>query len=388
MSGRRRALASGVGVLLTLAACEPAPPVVAAPGAPLPALEEAERGRFLLGRAVFERLATEEEGLGPLFNEARCSGCHDQPAIGGGGLILVRKATRWEEGTCDLLRAHGGDNLQARASAALQAAGLGPDRLPAEASDSGFALPPPLWGLGLLERVPEAVLRAHEDPEDRDGDGVSGRLGRTEDGRVGRFGGKADVATVRDFVESALRFELGFTTPDHLEEEGPNGQPLPPGIDPMPDPEIDAAGITRLVDFIQWLAPPEPLPLAAETESRGRQVFAAVGCTSCHLPELTTARDGPPWSRGVRLEPWTDLLLHDLGEPLRSVCGPGASPVEHRTPPLWGLGRRERFLHDGRAGTVDEAVRQHGGEAERVRDAYEALPEAERATLLEWLAAR
>ncbi|MCA9739667.1 MAG: hypothetical protein KC645_18720, partial [Gemmatimonadetes bacterium] len=102
MSGRRRALASGVGVLLTLAACEPAPPVVAAPGAPLPALEEAERGRFLLGRAVFERLATEEEGLGPLFNEARCSGCHDQPAIGGGGLILVRKATRWEEGTCDL----------------------------------------------------------------------------------------------------------------------------------------------------------------------------------------------------------------------------------------------------------------------------------------------
>ena len=164
-------------------------PLTVDPGEALPGLTDAERGRFLLGRALFERLATQDEGLGPLFNAERCSSCHETPDVGGGGdRILVLKATRLADGFCDGLRAVGGDNIQQRATDLLVAHGMGPEVVPAEATDQALVTSPPLFGLGLLETVPDSVLERLADPDDGDGDGISGRLPRLADGRSARFG--------------------------------------------------------------------------------------------------------------------------------------------------------------------------------------------------------
>ncbi len=159
-------------------------------------LSTGERGRFLLGRALFERLATADEGLGPLYNQERCSDCHDQPAVGGSGTQRVRvlKATRFADGRCDLLHGEGGDNIQRRATDLLVAHGMGPEEVPAAATATALMTAPSLLGLGLIEAVPDTVLAERADPDDLDG---------------------------------ALRFELGFTTPGHPTEEARNGVPVP-----------------------------------------------------------------------------------------------------------------------------------------------------------------
>ena len=360
------------------------------PGDPVAALDAGERGRFLLGRALFERVASPDEGLGPLYNGERCSDCHDQPAIGGGSSrILVLKATRYEEGRCDLLEAEGGDNIQQRVTEAAAAHGLQSEEAPASATATARVTAPPLFGLGLLEAVPDEALAAWEDPNDRDRDGISGRLPRTADGRSARFGRKGDAASVHDFVVSALRFELGFTTPGHLREHGPNGAPVPPAADPAPDPEIDHPTLEQLVAYVRHLAPPPPQRelsrAAADSVARGDALFRQIGCASCHRPTLETgAAAGPALARRT-IHPYTDLLVHDLGPGLADVCGPGAAPGELRTAPLWGLRHRDRLLHDGRAATIPDAVSAHGGEAATARDAYLALPDEARAALIRFL---
>ncbi len=375
----------------------PGPPAISGEaGRPLPTLSESERGRFLLGRALFERLATPEEGLGPLFNAARCSACHAEPAVGGTGLPLVTKASRWEGGACSELQDQGGGNIQQRVTPGLAAAlGIEAEPVPAAATEVAQFLAPPLFGLGLLEAVPEDDLTALEDPDDRDGDGVSGRAHRLADGQVGRFGWKADSPTIAHFVDTAIRFEIGLTTPEFPVEEGVNGAALPEGVDPMPEPEIDRNGVALLVDYVRFLTPPAPLAESALAEPtgevlaavrRGEAVFTEIGCAGCHTPELRTAAPDVPSLDGQRIRPFTDLLLHDMGPELAGTCGGSAGPTEYRTAPLWGLRHRDQYLHDGRAGSMDEALSLHGGEAARARQAFVDLSPAERSALLDFLA--
>lgn len=383
------------------AACQPggdragARPLASAPGDPIPGLTTGDRGRFLLGRALFERVATAEEGLGPLYNAERCSDCHDQPAVGGGGArIPVLKATRFADGRCDLLEAQGGDNIQRRVTDLARAHGLAPEEPPDAATATAGLLAPPLFGLGLLEAVPDSALEAWADPDDADGDGISGRLPRISRGpaagRAARFGRKGEAASVEGFVDTALRFELGFTTPGHPAEERRNGAPLPTQADPAPDPEIDQATLELLSDYVRLLAPPAPEPPSsralADTLARGAALFDQAGCASCHRPELRT---GPAPGRAVMaaraIFPYSDLLLHDMGPALAGVCGADASPRELRTAPLWGLRHRARLLHDGRAATPSEAVAAHGGEAAASRDAFQSLPLEARRALLRFL---
>lgn len=368
---------------------EPEPP--AAPGESLPGLSTGERGRFLLGRALFERLATADEGLGPLYNGERCSDCHDQPVTGGSGVQRVRvlKATRFEDGRCDLLRDVGGDNIQRRATDLLKDHGLGPEEVPEAATATALMTGPPLLGLGLLEAVPEAVLEEWADPDDRDGNGISGRLPRLADGRAARFGRKGDAATVEDFVDTALRFELGFTTYRHPGEEPRNGTPVPPAADPMPDPEIDAPTMGHITDFVRFLAPPAPEQelsgAARDTVEQGEALFGQIGCTSCHRQELRTGESASEALAERTLRPYSDLLLHDLGAELADVCGPDAAPGELRTAPLWGLRHRARLLHDGRATDIAGAVGAHGGEAAAARDAFQSLPEEAKRAVIRFL---
>ena len=365
---------------------EPPPPL----GESVAGLDSGERGRFLLGRALFERLATADEGLGPLYNAERCSDCHDQPVVGGGGTrVRVVKATRFADGRCDLLIADGGDNIQRRATDLLLAHGMGPEEVPVAATATSRVTAPPLLGLGLLEAVPDDVLLEWADPGDRDGDGISGRLPRLADGRTARFGRKGDASTVRDFVMTALRFELGFTVPGHTTEEPVNGVPVPPGADPMPDPEIDAPTLAQLTDYVRFLAPPAPerdLPPAAhDTVAQGEALFGQIGCTSCHRAELRTGASDTPALAGRTVAPYSDMLLHDLGAEMADVCGVDAAPGELRTAPLWGLRHRTLLLHDGRAADVPAAIASHGGEAAAARDAFSALPDEARRAVMRFL---
>ncbi len=384
-----------------LAGCDnPSSAPAPALGDPVAGLDAGAQGRFLLGRALFERLATPDEGLGPLFNAERCSDCHDQPVTGGGGIrIRVVRATRFAEGRCDLLEAEGGDNIQQRATDLLAAHDLGPERIPPSATATARVTAPPLFGLGLIDAIPDAVLLEAADPDDRDGDGISGRLPRLPDGRSARFGRKGDAHGLQDFVISALRFELGFTTPSQPDEIAVNGHPVPPAADPARDPEIDAVALGQLTDYMRFLAPPAPADLpsatARDSVARGEAIFRQIGCISCHRQEMRTAADPASPESGTRFVPpaladrslrlWSDLLLHDMGAGLANTCGPDASPTELRTAPLWGLRHRSLFLHDGRASDLASAIRAHGGEAALARDAFLALPAEARAAVVRFL---
>ena len=379
---------------LALAGCEgsevaPSAPSVE-PGDHVPGLSDEERGRFLTGRALFDRLATQDEGLGPLFNAERCVDCHDSPSSGGAGTqILVLKATRFVDGRCDALREAGGDNIQLQATDLLVAHGLGPETIPEEATDSMYVIAPPLYGLGLIESVPDSVLERLADPDDRDGDGISGRLPRLADGRSARFGRKGDASDVAGFVDTALRFELGLTTPDNPVEESVNGMPLPEGADPMPEPEMDAQGFGLLTDYVRFLGAPAPETVTgadAEVVRRGEELFDEVGCATCHVAELTTGAADAEALSFQTLRLYSDLLVHDLGNSEGDVCGADVAPGEFRTTPLWGLRHRDRYMNDGNATDLDASISAHGGEAAESRDAYQQLSAEGQTALLRFLA--
>ncbi len=385
-----RSLLSAFAVVLCTGACASAGDDVAAePGEPLPGLTEEERGRFLLGKAVFARLTTPEEGLGPTFNETRCSSCHDLPVSGGSGVEVVVKATRWENGVCNLLADEGGDNIQQQATPLAIAQGIRSEQMPPSANGRAEVTGPAVFGSGLVEAIPDEAILSREDPDDADGDGISGRAGRTADGRVGRFSRKLEIATVFDFIEGALRAELGLTTPMHPVEETVNGVPVPPEIDPMPEPEIDERGINLLTDYISFLAPParEEITAAATRDSveQGERLFDQVGCTKCHVPSMQTGPSDVAALDRKTVYLYSDILLHDLGPRMGDVCGLNASPSEYRTSRLMGLRHQTNYLHDGRAGGLRQAVMFHDGEGTAAKEAFLGLNAEGQALLLRFL---
>jgi CxxC motif-containing protein (DUF1111 family) len=270
------------------------------------------------------------------------------------------------------------------------ARGIEYEVVPPAATGQASVTGPALFGLGLVDAIPEATILANADPEDADGDGISGRAVRVPDGRLGRFGRKNEVASLLAFVETALRVELGLTTPQNPVEETVNGSPLPDGTDPMPEPEIDGRGLEILTDYVRFLAPPTPeepaSPAIRDSLEAGERIFGEIGCGTWHFPSMAT---GQAESNALSAKPvalYSDLLLHDMGPELADVCGPEASPSEYRTARLWGLRHRTLLLHDGRASRPLEAIAYHGGEAEVARSAFSGLPEDQQALLLRFLA--
>ncbi len=374
---------------MLLCACAPPEPHHEI-GEPLRGLTAEELARFRAGRALFDKVFTAAEGLGPLFNENQCSACHTDPASGGTGEQLVLKATRFAgPGDCDLLTEEGGENIRRQATPALQAHGITRESVPSSATERGRFTAPFLFGLGLVEAIPDAAILAREDAQDTDRDGVSGRAGRTVDGRVARFSRKAELATLRDFTDSALRFEMGLTTPLNPIEPGISGRSLPPRTDPAPDPEIDEGQLDLLTDFVRFLAPPARRWPTGEAEralvAEGERLFARLDCTACHVPTLRTGASAVAALRRQRIDLYSDLLLHDMGPRLANVCGLGATPTELRTAPLMGLGRRRVYLHDGRTTNLHEAILFHGGEAATARDRFRALGRVRQESVIQFL---
>jgi len=217
------------------------------------------------------------------------------------------------------------------------------------------------------------ALWALEDPEDADADGISGRVHVLSDGRVGKLGWKADVPTLADFTRDAGTNELGLT----LDAHPTSGFGRTEDDDGVADPEFAPTDADDLTFYMTQLAPPP----AGPDDPEGEALFDAVGCASCHVPELPHAQ-GP-------LRAYTDLLLHRMaGEDTPGIPSQDAGPQEFRTAPLWGIATSAPYLHDGRADTLHDAIEGHGGEAEGAKTAYQALTLSEQQRLLDFLGSR
>ena len=254
-------------------------------------------------------------------------------------------------------------------------------------------VPPAVFGLGLLEAVADSTIRGFADPEDADGDGVSGTVQQIRDGVagqsvVGRFGWKASQPSLAAQSAAALLTDLGVVAPGAATPAG--------GVDAGTtgnEAEIDDGDVAALVGYLRALAVPARRRWTEPGPRHGEALFATIGCAACHRPQMTTgALPGWPELTGQAIRPYTDLLLHDMGPDLADAVTEGlASGSEWRTPPLWGLGListvsgQAGLLHDGRARSAEEAILWHGGEAERARERFRHLAPKERAALLEFL---
>lgn len=260
-------------------------------------------------------------------------------------------------------------------------------------------------GLGLLEAIPAADILAQQDPNDADGDGISGRaqiVWSDEFDRImlGRFGHKAGKPTVREQSAAAFSGDIGISTPIFPAPSGDctdaqtNCVAAPDGTSGgTENAEIGTEGLDLVTFYSRNLAVPERRNVDDVDVLRGKEVFYQSGCTSCHTPKYVTERlDGQPEQSFQLIWPYTDLLLHDMGEGLADNRPEGrANGQEWRTPPLWGIGMTETvsghtfFLHDGRARSLLEAVLWHGGEAQAARDNVVAISAEDRAALVKYL---
>src|SRR6266487_1282212 len=374
----------GLAVLCSAAACHRPQP-----GDPLPGLSAAERARFDSGRVVFDSTFTPQVGLGPLFNASGCGECHEDPVTGANGDEVERHAAVFHPertgAMCDELADKGGPVFQDSVTPALHAAlGIDSEPVPPEATATAARTTPDIFGFGLLDAVPDSVILSYADPDDRNHDGISGRPNRFFDGRLGRFGRKALVPALREFNDGAFAAEMGITSPAVPTEETVAGRPLPTGTDPAPDPELSGESADLADAFVRLLAPPTPQRLTREAR-QGREAFGRIGCARCHIPALRTGDSPVAALRRREVAAYTDLLLHDMGPELADICLGLATPAEFRTEPLMGVRLMSRFLHDGRAKSLEQAIDEHGGEATAARDRFLALPAGERAAIVAFL---
>ncbi len=254
---------------------------------------------------------------------------------------------------------------------------------------------PQLVGMGLLEAIPESSIANLADPEDADGNGISGRMSivadpETGEPRVGRFGWKAEQPSARAQVAAALNTDMGVMTSVH---PSPDLGSLQVAADPDSEVELSEEHLKNLTTYLSLLGVRPQRDLDDPQVIEGRQMFAQARCIDCHTPtHETTAFHPLAELRSQTIHPYTDLLLHDMGPGLAdSLNRAGVSSSEWRTPPLWGIGLTEgvsggaAYLHDGRARTLEEAILWHDGEAGASREAYEALTQNQQAALIEFL---
>ncbi|MEO8130696.1 MAG: di-heme oxidoredictase family protein [Bryobacteraceae bacterium] len=375
-------------LMAALAVVSQTPP--SPPGGPLPGLTSAELELFRAGLEDFTEVEDAEDGLGPAFNGTSCAVCHSVPAIGGVSTITeVRGGYRDEEGNFTALH---GDTLYHLFSVPGHRCQV---QMPEEVNVVGRRAPIPLFGAGLIEAIADEAILALEDPDDRNGDGIRGRAARVADvvsgrERIGRFGWKAQHATLLSFAGDAYRNEMGITndlfpeefalgiTPQQMKACGSKG-----GIEDKRSRRTGLRGIDHFELFMRFLAPIERGPVSPAI-IRGEGLFSAIGCAACHVPELKTAPSSNPVFDRKPVRLYSDLLLHDIdtGDGIPQAA---AKADEIRTPALWGLRFRRPLLHDATAANIEVAVLRHQGEAKLVRQKYVELSNGERQDLLAFL---
>lgn len=383
---------SGAGLVFLVSVLLVAQARTPVPGDPLGGVTPIEFEEFRIGLDDFLEVETADEGLGPAFNGTSCAICHSVPAVGGTSAISeIRAGRRGPRGEFISLD-EGGESLVHLFSLPSHAC---QPVIPPEATIIVRRVPIPVFGAGLVEAIPDETLLALEDPVDRNRDGISGRAAividpATGERRVGRFGWKAQHATLLAFSGDAYRNEMGITN-DLFPQESAYGiskermrrcDPIPEPED-IRDPRTGRRGIDNFTSFMKFLAPLGRGPVD-DTTRVGEQIFAAIGCGACHTPVLTTGASANPLFDRRAVPLFSDLLLHDIGTGDGIEQASGAAE-EMRTPALWGLRFRRPLMHDGSAATIEDAVRRHAGEAELARRGFEQAIEIDRAALIAFL---
>ncbi len=380
----------GAAALLVLTALGVSAQLPVGAGDPLPGITPTEFESFRLGLDDFKEIEQPSEGLGPLFNAAGCAACHNVPVVGGiTPMTEMRAGHRDADGKFHVVGFTTLFQMFSIPDHRCQAV------MPPDVNVIARRMPIPLFGAGLVEAVPDETLLALEDPFDRDRDGISGRAAivtdvSTRQRRVGRFGWKAQIATLLTFSGDAYTNEMGITNDMFpLEPLGGISQARLRECDLVKDPEdrVDPRTGKRAIDnfesFMKFLA---PLPRGVITDEvrTGEQVFTTIGCGSCHVPVLTTGANASAALNRKSLALFSDLLLHDVGTG-DGIEQEAAQQNEIRTPALWGLRLRRPLMHDGSAPTVSDALRQHGGEAAGVMERYRGASDQMRRALMAFL---
>jgi len=346
-------------------------------GDPFAGLPRDVRALFVAGQEEFEAAEEVDEGLGPVFNDVSCVACHSNPAVGGDSNITETRFGRITNGKFDPMTEFGGSLLQVRGVDPKH--GCGPERIPREATIVARRKTTPLFGLGLVDNVPDGTFLAIAAQQRARTPEVAGEASIVTDAtsgrtRVGRFGWKAQIATLVTFSADAYLNEMGITSPTFPKDNLPNGSAdrLEKCDGLKTDPEDAGDGVVAFTDFMTFLAPPPRGPITPQVTA-GRIVFERIGCATCHVPSLVT---GPNRIRAldrVRFEPYSDFLLHDMGRLGDGIEQGRAGPRQMRTAPLWGLRVRERFLHDARASTVEAAILAHDGQGREAKNDFVRL---------------
>lgn len=404
-------------------------------------LDPREFARFFSGDTLFNTnwvsassVVDGRDGLGPLFNTRSCSSCHfkdgrgEPPSLGKiSDGFLVRLSLPGKDleggpkphpiyGNQISVRALPKAKPEARVSIEYEHVnGSYPDGTsysllkPIIKIDNwGYGEPGNLlksarvasavYGLGLLDAIADESILALADPEDRDNDGISGRANRVwspskQTHSIGKYGWKANKATLLDQAAGAFQGDIGITSP-LFPEENHSLQQLDSVLYPSGgNPEIENRDLEDVVFYLKTLAPPSSRFTNQESYQSGKELFEMAKCSSCHTPRFQTREDYSIQAlAGQLIYPYTDLLLHDMGDGLADNRPDfEANGREWRTPPLWGIGliptvnRHSRLLHDGRARNIEEAILWHGGEAESSKQAFMKLAREQRRELLKFV---
>ena len=418
----------------------------ASAGAPIAGLSTTELAFFNAGKSEFEEDEDIHDGLGPSMNLGSCSGCHLQPAVGGTsprvnpqvafatasgahntvpsfitpmGPVREARFVRNADGSQD-----GGVHDLFTIASRSDAPGcvLAQPDFEGELARRNviFRIPTPTFGAGLIEQIPDRVILANqgkEAPKKKDlrihgrpnivlaGHAISGQANNNgNDGTVARFGWKAQNKSLLLFSGEAYNVEMGITNELFQTErdETPTCQfaDLPNSItNTTGETPVDAvSAIEKFALFMRFLAPPMPspdTPGGAESIARGRGLFTDAGCALCHTPTFTTGNSAVAALRNQPVNLYSDLLVHDMGPGLGDGVSQGqAGPREFRTAPLWGLGQRLFFLHDGRTSDLQQAIREHrsgsvftfnASEANVVIKNFNALQDSQKQDVLNFL---
>lgn len=359
---------------------------------PVEGLTIGQTAQFLRGDIAFNsRIFTAATGLGSIFVASSCGACHAGDGKGHPFTTLTRFGQTDSTGNQYLHL--GGPQLQNRALP-----GYMPEQIPFGATFSRITAPG-VTGLGFLEMVSDADILTYSDPDDTNGDGISGvpnwihipsyvvpsTSAIQQNGKhIGRFGKKAAVYNLLQQTANAYNQDMGITSVFE-----------PKDVFSLQDidPEISTQEVLDVVFYAQTLKAPIQREQNNVTVNYGKQLFGAIDCGGCHRPSFTTGNSSIDALSYKTIYPYTDLLLHDMGPGLDDGYTEGnAKTYEWRTPALWGLGLSPKsqggqffLMHDGRASSIEEAILMHGGEATGSKQKYQALTSSEKAAVLKFL---
>jgi len=376
--------------------------------APIANLTALETTLYWTGLTAFRHRWDAKQGLGPVFTQFQCNECHVNPMDGGGG-DLTKRITFFGKldgsGNFDPLANEGGILLQNNTVARFKpTCHLPGEVIPADATIVQKRLAPMLFGMGLIEAIPEADIVAQGQAVK--GFGVTGfpNMVPDENGvfHVGRYGYKAQNATLLQQSGFAFVHEIGITSPIFPIEDPPQGGPIPPECATAAEPNDDGTQLVTMYHFLTYVAPLPP----QTPDPNGQSLFNSIGCALCHLPTYTTAarvsviKTWQPTktfllSKAMSNQPvnlYSDLLLHDMGTGAGSLQDQipmfQASGQQFRTTPLWGLSQRTVYLHDGRTSDINRAIQWHSngtGEAAIVLSNFNALSASDQADVIAFI---